>query len=432
MENLKLTAQKVLNLLKDGGADMAQCVATYKEKREFNVDGGEFSLFRTTFDNSLVLTAFKGGKKGTISINRLDDEAIKAAVSDCIASCDSAVADEAWEIASTPDSRRFEEGCVTPDLDKFFDRLRELMENIKDRHPLILMEQLIASHVKTDSLYLNSFGVEYETVGGAYSVDLMYSAHDGERGSSFFGSGVVFDSLEKPIIELASIERDLSDVEKQVDTRPLEGKFEGTLIAPPSSLASFLYYALSNFAGDSTLLDGTSIWKDALGTAVADERLTISMNPLDERIVCGDRYTGEGYIAENYDVIKNGVLNSFMLSQYIANKTGLKRAPNDTFSVVIEGGDVSLDEIIKNTKKGIIVGRFSGGQPGTNGEFSGVAKNSFLVEDGKITSAVSETMINGNLADILKNISAISSETVCDGTSVLPYIAFEGVTVSGK
>lgn len=432
MENLKFTAEKVLQLLKDNGADMAQCTVKYTETREFNVDGGEFSLFRTLFDNSLSITAFKNGKKGTISVNRFDDDTIHTAVCDCISSAESSISDDAWEISAIPADEHFEEGAVTPDMDKFFDRLRELMQNISERHPLILMEQLIASHKKSSVLYLNSNGVQYNTIEGAYSVDLMYSGHDGERSSSFFGSSVIFDNLDKPIIELSSIDKDFSDVEKQIDTKSLEGKFEGVLIAPPSSLSEFLYYALGNFASDSTLLDGTSIWKNALDTTVADKRLTISMKPLDKRIVCGERYTNDGFLAEDFDVIKNGILKNFLLSQYVANKTGLKRAPNDSYNMIIEGGDCPLEDMIKNVKKGIIVGRFSGGQPGTSGEFSGVAKNSFLIENGNITSAVSETMINGNLADLLKNVIAISSETVCDGSSVLPYIAFDGVTISGK
>ncbi len=41
-------------------------------------------------------------------------------------------------------------------------------------------------------------------------------------------------------------------------------------------------------------------------------------------------------------------------------------------------------------------------------------------------------MISGNLADMLKNVVAISRETVADGYSVLPYGAFGGITVSGK
>jgi PmbA protein len=55
-----------------------------------------------------------------------------------------------------------------------------------------------------------------------------------------------------------------------------------------------------------------------------------------------------------------------------------------------------------------------------------------LVEDGEIVSAVSESMISGNLAELLLNVEAISTELACNGTSVLPWIAFNGITVSGK
>ena len=38
----------------------------------------------------------------------------------------------------------------------------------------------------------------------------------------------------------------------------------------------------------------------------------------------------------------------------------------------------------------------------------------------------------GLLMDLLKNVYALSRETVCDGAGSLPYAAFGGVTVSGK
>lgn len=41
-------------------------------------------------------------------------------------------------------------------------------------------------------------------------------------------------------------------------------------------------------------------------------------------------------------------------------------------------------------------------------------------------------MVNGNLGDIVKNIRDISKEVVCDGGSVVLYIAVDGVVISGK
>jgi PmbA protein len=121
-----------------------------------------------------------------------------------------------------------------------------------------------------------------------------------------------------------------------------------------------------------------------------------------------------------------------LLSKYVANKTGNERAKNTSFSMIIEGGETPLDEMIKGIDKGVIIGRFSGGSPSANGEFSGVAKNGFMIENGKIVSALSETMISGNLATMLNNLVGISKETLVDGSVVAPYMAFDGITISGK
>ena len=46
--------------------------------------------------------------------------------------------------------------------------------------------------------------------------------------------------------------------------------------------------------------------------------------------------------------------------------------------------------------------QFSGARPAENGDFSGVAKNSYYIEKGKVQFPVSETMVSGNLAELVK------------------------------
>ena len=121
-----------------------------------------------------------------------------------------------------------------------------------------------------------------------------------------------------------------------------------------------------------------------------------------------------------------------MLNLYAANKTGLSVTKNDGGAFVIDEGDTPVADMIASVKRGLIVGGFSGGQPGANGEFSGVAKNSFYVEDGKIKGAVMETMISGNLEAVFANVKAISKEQVLDGNSALPYLQTGGITISGN
>lgn len=432
MEQLKNTAKTALKALASVGAEKAKCDVGYSITHEFNVDGGEFSLFRTLFDKHLVLSAIREGKKGTVRQNRYDEETVKALAKSCLETAESAVPDEAWDVAPAAEPRNFVYGALSSDNEKLFARCKELMQDVKERHPKILMEQMIVTHKEVRSVHANSNGVLYGEHCGYYEVSLMYSSHEGEKASSFFGSGFTVYDLDRPFMECGSVAKDFDDVEKQIETSSVEGKFEGVMLLPPSALSSFLGYLLSNFAGDAALLQGTSPWKDALGQSVADTSITLSASPLDDRIVCGERITDDGFLAENYDIIRDGVLRQFMLSLYVSNKTGNKRALNGSYSLVMKEGERSLDEIVAGIERGIVVGRFSGGNPSSNGDFSGVAKNSFLIEKGKVTKALSETMISGNLGDMLKHVTGISRERVADGSTVLPYAAFGGITVSGK
>ena len=432
MNELKQKAQKCLDLVRGKGVDKAFCSLSSSVTHEFNVDGGEFSLFRTLFDRKFSLTVYDHGKKGSVSQNKYDDSAIAAAVDGCIASASSAAADDAWDIAPVSKNQHFTEGAPDMDTAKLFDRTKELLEAVKERHPKIMVEQMIIKHVRYDAVYANTNGVEYTTLGGEYLVELMYSGHDGDATSSFFGSGVLTDSLDKPFIELGTIEKDLTDVENQIHPQAIDGKFVGTILLTPDTFAEMIGTAIGNFAGDMTLLDGTSLWKDKLGKQVADKRITVASAPLDERVVCGERYTSEGYLSENYDIIKDGVLNAFAISKYVANKTNNERAKNSAMNLIVPAGETPLADIIKGIDRGVIVGRISGGEPTANGEFSMVAKNSFYAEKGEVKYAVNETMISGNLADMLNNLRVMSKEVVCDGYKALPYAAFDNVTISGK
>ena len=189
---------------------------------------------------------------------------------------------------------------------------------------------------------------------------------------------------------------------------------------------------VNNYISDGVIINGTSQWLDKVGEQVASEALTVSLNPYDERIVIGERATGSGFRTEDVTLIDKGVLKIHRLSLYGSNKTGRPVVKNTGFDLVVGNGEKTLAELIASVDRGLILGGFSGGQPGANGEFSGVAKNSFLIEKGKITGAVTETMVNGNLGEAFRRIKGVSKEVLCDGGSVVPWIAVDGIVISGK
>ena len=433
MEKLNQIAREILKEAKAQGADYAQCTVIESEKKEFNVDGGRFSLMRTLFNRNVVITVLKEQRKGTVQINRFDSDAVKGAVTDAVAAADSGKPDPAWEYADGPADEEYTDGAPECDMDRLFERSKDLLETIREKHPKIMMEQMITEHNGWQQVYMTSRGVTYRKKAGSYSFSLMYSAHEGEKGTSFYGSEVTLKTLDKPVIECGLIGRELDMVEKQLDPITLDGKFTGPVVLAPYALAEIvLWTILGNFASDGCLIDGTSIWKDKLGEQVADPCFNLSFNTYSEDVIIPERYTDEGYPTENFDLIRDGKLVNFALSQYGANKTGGKRAGNSGSGMTVREGDRTLDEIISGIGKGILVMRFSGGSPAPSGEYSGVAKNSFLIENGKIAGALTETMISGCVPDMIRQIRGISSDTLKDGSGSLPYIAFDGITISGK
>lgn len=420
-----------LKKLSETGAQQYSCQAYTTEKREFNVDGGLFSLLRTTIDNRLDLTLIKDQRRGKVLINEFSEKAADTAVGDCLASAGSAEADPAWQLYPGTQTS-FTLGAPRGDMDLLFERSRELLDSIKRDYPKVMVEQMIVEHESASGIYLNSLGARYETNEGSYAVSLMFSGHDGEKTSSFNGAGLRTDSLDIPLIELGALRQLLSDAEKQIDTIPTDGKFTGPVVFTPDCAGSMIYELLGNYLTDGVILDGTSRWKDKLGQMVADPRLTVSASPLHPAIVCGERYTADGRLSQDYDIIKDGRLNAFVLSSFVANKLGLQAAPNASFSLIIPAGETPVEEIIAGIDKGLLVSRFSGGSPASNGDFSGVAKNSFLIENGKVGPAISETMISGNLAGMFEKLRGLSKERVQDGSSLIPYIAVDGITISGK
>lgn len=131
-------------------------------------------------------------------------------------------------------------------------------------------------------------------------------------------------------------------------------------------------------------------------------------------------------------MIEKGVLNTFLLSLYGSLKTGLPKALNMGGAWMIDAGESSFDELVRRVDRGILMCRFSGGDPSDNGDFSGVVKNSYYIQGGEIRHPLRETMISGNLSEVLKSIKGISRERVNFGSEVLPWVAAGGIMISGK
>ncbi len=431
MTELRDMARLLTDKLSAAGIDKYAVSLTESEKQELNTELENFSLYRTTFDQQAKVTAFTGGRKGSATGNDLSQEGLSKLVETAIAGAQSAPVDEAFDIAEYQGKEVFTQGPSEGDIERLYDRMQEMMDTVHKDYPKINLMQMIGSYTRMAGLYLNSNGTDFETRSGVYSMVMMFAGNDGQKTTGISDGFAAMKDLDTPLLGLGMIRKNLEDTQKSLETVPVGGKFEGTVIFTPSCLQYMIYMLANSFLNDSVIIDGTSPWLDKAGQKVASDLITIRLAAQDDRLAETEPFTGDGYKAENVTVIDKGILKCHLLSLYSANKMGRPVTKNDSTSVIMEPGTTALEEIIGGVKRGLLVGGFSGGHPGANGEISGVAKNSFYIEDGKIKGAVMETMINGNLADIFANVSAVSRELVSDGTAVLPYMATEGMVISG-
>ncbi|HHT35994.1 MAG: TldD/PmbA family protein [Candidatus Wallacebacter cryptica] len=431
-----MTERDILNYtlekLKARGIDHADCQLSKSTKYEMNVEAGNISLIRTVFNNGLGINVIKNNQNGAYSVNKLDRETIDKAIETVIEIAESSEPDPAHAIAEFQPAQEFTTGPSEPDQELMYRRLEQFISEVKAQYPNIMLENVYLDFTHSSSLFTNTNGVDFSTNKGIYRFATMFSGNDGEKSSSFNYTGFSAHNLNLELLECGSLAALLAQSCEQLETKPLSGKFVGDVIITPDCLADFLSYLFGITIFDGALISGTSVYKDKLGEKVADPRLTIHSRPTSDEIADGYFVTGDGYLAENCTIIDQGVLQTFLLSLYGANKTGLKRGPNSGGCYIIEPGDKTLDEMVSQIDRGILLARFSGGNPSQNGDFSGVAKNSYYIEGGKIQYPISETMISGNLIDMMQNIIDISRERVDYGAGIYPWIGFSGITISGR
>ena len=424
------------------GIDGAEICVSRRRMDEFNIDTGQFSLLRTSFNSSFIVRALAGNRKGAAVTNSLERAAIEKALAQAADAAKSSEPDDAEIIADGIGEHEFTLGAGECDLDRLFERLREFLGDCASRYPTIEPYQVISRYNSGTALYANTNGTRVYTHSAAYRHGATVCARDrgrcdrgrcdGGRVSSMNGFGFIADNLGAPFLDNKEFARLLSETERQLAPSPYEGKTVGTLLLAPDCFAELLYSIIGSCVADTPLIAGNSPWKDKLGEEVADSRINIAYDPLDPRIVCGARVTGDGYLTRRQDIIRAGVLTGWALSQYGAKKTGLERSGNVSGNLIVGAGDKSFEEMVSGIEFGLLMNRFSGGNPSQNGDFSGVAKNSFIIRDGKIGEAVSETMVSGNLLDMIRNVRSIGREALCDGSSAIPFAAFDGITISGK
>lgn len=142
----------------------------------------------------------------------------------------------------------------------------------------------------------------------------------------------------------------------------------------------------------------------------------------------GDPFDGEGLPNVRMDFVRGGVVKTLNYSRYWAKKQGKEATPGPA-NLIMDGGTSSIEDMIKSTERGILVTRFWYNRlvdPQTV-LLTGLTRDgTFLIEKGRIKSAIKNFRFNETPVKMLNNIEMMSppvritgSERVGDGFPVL-------------
>lgn len=411
--------------------DKSKVVLKESEVSELHFSNGEVNMLRTTFDATLQLTAIRDHKKGEVSLNKKDQESLDKAINDTVSLTASSNPDDAHDISEFQPKEVFHHGATEADKDKMYDRISEFLEYARDFYPKTCMREGGVSFCKNNCILKNSNGVDYSATTSHYLFGLVFCSKEGDKLSSFNYTHKVMKDIEEPFIESANVRQLLQQSSNEINARPFDHKFIGEVIITPECMESMIVPVLSHLQ-DYAHITGSSLFKGKLNEKIASEVLTLKASPVSNTFSILRFFNGDGYKNENISIIDKGVLKSNLLTLYGARKTGLDRAKTDGSNLSIDPGNTKLAAMINRTKKGILLSRFSGGIPNTNGDFSGIAKNSYFIENGEIKYPIKEIMITGNLIQMINNVVDLSEESVDFGNAVFPWMKVSGFTISGK
>jgi len=182
------------------------------------------------------------------------------------------------------------------------------------------------------------------------------------------------------------------------------------------------------------------------GERLFDEKLSIVDDPTLDGRPGSSSHDDEGVGRQRRVLVERGELRGFIYDLKTATQAGVEPTghgartlfglPTPSFSnFIVEGGEMSLADVIAEIKDGLLVESILGVGQGNviSGDFSNNLDLAFKIENGEIVGRVKDISIAGNIYEDLRRIEAISreSEWVYGGLR-LPYILLPELNVVTK
>ncbi len=248
-----------------------------------------------------------------------------------------------------------------------------------------------------------------------------------------------------PILEPASVadmvirQLELAKNQASAPTKSLP------VVFTPDGVASALVMPLIAAFNGKTVLEGASPVGNKLGQLVFDEKLSLWDDPTIAYRPASRPCDDEGIPSQRTSLIERGVVSNFLYDLQTAALAKTKSTGSgqrsrglptpSPSSFVIAPGKTTFDEMVNDIKEGLVVDQLMGAEQGNilGGDFSGNVLLGYKIENGKIVGRVKNTMVSGNVYQLLKQIAAIGSEARWVGSFLnTPPLYFPSVSVASK
>jgi PmbA protein len=439
MEPERMDSPTVLEMtdLFSGGIDRARKLGASNVKLSFSrhesfscqFSGGRLKSTNANHGMSYGICAVVDGLMGTASGNRLRDfDTLLERAVQLAAYGNPVYFDRYPEPSKYVQLQTYSQRVADLDRDHMIDTCRGISESLQG-HDGDLFVETGSSKSNNESLLMTSGGVFHESHSTGWGL------HGGAlrtQGTDIFhaGAGRGWKDLNELWDPQYIVDRTIRDLAMSADIVPApSGKMK--LLLDPGVFGGFLSPMTGGINGRS-VAQGNSPLAGRIGEQILDPSITIIDNPHEDfgTAVCMD---GDGIATSVHTIVEDGVLKMFLYDLDTAAMVGAEPTGNNgcrPYGVEIPAGLRSHEEMIASLDEAIYVrGMLGFGQGNTaSGDFSANLSPGYLIRNGEIVGRVKNTMIAGNLFDIMGSGVELSADYEPPGR--MPWALVDGVSVS--
>ena len=427
------------------GADEAEAMALSAQEVNVELQKNDLNIAKSMSGNSLGIRVYRDRSLGFAYVNSFEEENIRDSVERAMGIAAGAPSDENNALPD-PTPVASIEGLYDPQADDFgvekaVELALSMLRAARDYDPRVTIDSGELSGHTGEKAIASTRGVEVSERSSFFYSVIMGMAREGDSVSSFDYQfeGAWSPSRMDPVAMALKLAKNVVDSLGAVSGET----FKGPVILAPKAASGIVVSPVMSSASASSVQRETSRFRGRLGEVVGSELLTV----IDEsRLPEGAGSTSfdrEGIAPESLHVIEKGVLRSFLYDSYTARKDG--RSSNghagggvsavpvvSSTNVVLSPGETPLADMIAGIDKGVLVTRFAGNVDPVSGDFSGSVKGGRMIRGGRLEEPLSGTMIAGNTFDSLSRVTAVSKETERMFSTVVPYLAVDGLSVTSE